>query len=61
MTESWAELTAPLALRIFGHQQVRDAYLLGMAIKEIAVLVTFDCGLRYMAWPEFSRHLLVLE
>ena len=54
-------LTAPFASRIFGHQQVTDAYLLGMAIKEDGVLVTFDRGLRYFAGPEFSRNLLVLE
>jgi hypothetical protein len=61
MTESWTALTAPFAARITGHQQVTDAYLLGMAIKEDGVLVTFDRGLRYMAGPEFNKNLLVLE
>lgn len=61
MTESWVTLTAPFADRIFGHQQVTDAYLLGMAIKSDGVLVTFDRGLRYMAGPRFSKNLLVLE
>ncbi|MGA2572166.1 MAG: TA system VapC family ribonuclease toxin [Terracidiphilus sp.] len=61
MTESWVTLTAPFADRIFGHQQVTDAYLLGLAIKEDGVLVTFDRGLRYMAGPEFSKNLLILE
>lgn len=61
ITESWATLTAPFAARIFGHQQVTDAYLLGLAIKNDGVLVTFDRGLRYMAGPKFSRNLLVLE
>ena len=61
ITESWATLTAPFATRIFGHQQVTDAYLLGLAIKEDGVLVTFDRGLKYMAGAEFSRNLLVLE
>jgi hypothetical protein len=59
--ESWTTLTAPFADRIFGHQQVTDAYLLGLAIREDGVLVTFDRGLRYMAGAEFSRNLLVLE
>jgi uncharacterized protein len=59
--ESWAELTAPFAGRIFGHQQVTDAYLLGLAIKNDGALVTFDRGLRYMAGSEFRRNLLVLE
>ncbi len=61
MTESWTTMTAPFADRIFGHQQVTDAYLLGLAIKENGVLVTFDRGLKYLAGPEFSRNLLVLE
>lgn len=61
ITDSWAALTAPFADRIFGHQQVTDAYLLGLAIKEDGVLVTFDRGLKYMAGAEFSRNLLVLD
>ena len=60
-TESWAKLTAPFADRIFGHQQVTDAYLLGLAINENGVLVTFDRGLRYMAGAEFRKNILVLE
>jgi hypothetical protein len=61
ITESWTAVTAPFADRIFGHQQVTDAYLLGLAIKADGVLVTFDRGLKYMAGAEFSRNLLVLE
>ena len=61
LTESWAALTAPFASRISGHQQVTDAYLLGMAIKEGGVLVTFDRGLKYLAGPEFAKNLLVLQ
>jgi uncharacterized protein len=59
--ESWVEVTARFAARITGHQQVTDAYLLGLAIKEDGVLVTFDKGIRYMAGAEFSRNVLVLE
>ena len=61
LADSWNALTAPFADRIFGHQQVTDAYLLGLAIKEDGVLVTFDRGLKFMAGAEFSRNLLVLE
>jgi len=61
ITASWVTLTAPFAARISGHQQVTDAYLLGLAIKENAVLVTFDKGIRYMAGAEFRRNVLVLE
>lgn len=59
--ESWVTVTTPFAARISGHQQVTDAYLLGLAIKNDGVLVTFDRGLRYMAGPQFSQNLLVLE
>lgn len=59
--ESWVDLTARFALRISGHQQVTDAYLLALAIKEKGALVTFDKGIRYMAGAEFSRNVLLLE
>lgn len=59
--ESWVTLTAPFAARIFGHQQVTDAYLLGLAIKEKGVLVTFDKGIQYMAGGEFSGNVQLLE
>lgn len=59
--ESWVAVTAGFAARISGHQQITDAYLLGLAIKKNGVLVTFDRGLRYMAGPEYSRNLLILE
>ncbi|MGO8933801.1 MAG: TA system VapC family ribonuclease toxin [Terracidiphilus sp.] len=58
---SWTLLTASFAARITGHQQITDAYLLGLAIKEDGVLVTFDRGIKYMAGPEFSRNVLILE
>jgi toxin-antitoxin system PIN domain toxin len=60
ISDGWAALTARFASRIFGHQQVTDAYLLGMAIKEDGVLVTFDRGIKYMAGEEFSRNVLIL-
>lgn len=59
--KSWVELTAPFAARIFGHQQVTDAYLLGLAIKERGMLVTFDKGIQHMAGVEFGQNVLVLE
>lgn len=59
--DSWVTLTAPFAARISGHQQVTDAYLLGLAIKEDGVLVTFDKGIRFMAGPQYSRNVLVLQ
>ena len=61
MDESWVTLTARFASRVRGHQQVTDAYLLGLAIKEKGLLVTFDKGIQYMAGAEFSQHVLLLE
>jgi uncharacterized protein len=59
--ESWATLTMAFVDRITGHQQITDAYLLGLAIKENGVLVTFDRGLKYLAGAEFAGNLLVLQ
>ena len=61
MRDSWVELTAPLAARILGHQHVTDAYLLGLAIREDGVLVSFDRALRFLAGEEFAGHLQVLD
>jgi hypothetical protein len=61
MTERWAIVTRPFAARIVGHQQVTDAYLLGLAIKDGGVLVTFDRGIEYLAGEEFSEHVLLLK
>lgn len=61
IVDSWATLTAPFSARIFGHQQVTDAYLLGLAIKELGVLVTFDSGFGVLAGSEYDRNLRVLS
>jgi toxin-antitoxin system PIN domain toxin len=61
ITTGWADLTAPFRERIFGHQQVTDAFLLGLAIKEDGVLVTFDKAIQSMAGPQFRNHVLVLQ
>jgi toxin-antitoxin system PIN domain toxin len=61
LDQSWVTLTARFDSRIRGHQQMTDAYLLGLAIKEDRVLVTFDKGFQYMAGHEFRENLLVLE
>jgi toxin-antitoxin system PIN domain toxin len=61
MTEGWASLVEPFCERVFGHQQITDAYLLGLAVKEGGVLVTLDKAIRYMAGTQHSGHVLVLE
>jgi predicted nucleic acid-binding protein len=58
---NWTSITAPFKGRIFGHQQITDAYLLGLAVKEGGVLVTLDKAIRSMAGPNLSKHVLVLE
>lgn len=37
-----ADAVAPFRERIIGHQQIADAYLLGLAMRKKARLVTFD-------------------
>lgn len=59
--DTWVEVTSRFAHRIHGHQQVTDAYLLGLAIKGKGILVTFDQRIQYLAGSEFSQNLLVLE
>lgn len=56
----WQTLTEPFARRLHGHNQVTDAYLLGLAVKEGLVLTTFDRGIVHMA-GEHRKHVLLLE
>jgi len=61
ITTGWADLAAPFRDRVFGYQQITDAYLLGLAVKGNGILVTLDKAIRYMAGPQYSKHVLVLE
>ena len=61
ITTSWASITAPFRDRVFGHQQITDAYLLGLAVRRNGVLVTFDKAIQFIAGPKYSQHVLVLE
>jgi hypothetical protein len=61
MSLDWRSLTAPFADRIFGHQQVTDACLIGLAVQDDGVLVTMDRGIRFLAGRQYSGNLLVLE
>lgn len=60
-TKCWAELVAPFADRVFGYKQITDAYLLGLAIKENGILVSFDKAMRSFVGPKFSGNVLILE
>jgi len=57
---SLGEAIAPFQHRLFGHKQVSDAYLLGLAIKHKGTLATLDRGVQALAGDEFARHLLLL-
>lgn len=61
ISHDWIVLVAPFHRRVFGHQQITDAYLLGLAVKENGVLVTMDKAVQYLAGAEYSHHVLVLE
>jgi uncharacterized protein len=49
ISSDWHTLTSPFFERLFGHKQVTDAYLLGLAIHEGLVLATFDKALLHLA------------
>jgi len=59
--DDWATLAAPFIERVFGHQQITDAYLLGLAVKQEGVLVTMDKAIKYLAGTRYSKNVLVLE
>ena len=61
ITAGWLTLAAPFRERVFGHQQITDAFLLGLAVKEHGVLVTLDKAFKFLAGERYSKHLLVLE
>lgn len=61
LIESWIALSAPFSGSVFGHQQVTESYLLGLAIKEKGVLVTFDRRINALAGSTYSRNVLVLS
>jgi toxin-antitoxin system PIN domain toxin len=60
MRTDWPTVAEFFQGRLFGHQQITDAYLLGMAIKEKGVLVTLDKALKTLAGPEYLKNILVL-
>lgn len=59
ITGDWQTMTKPFFNRLQGHNQVTDAYLLGVAIQEGLVLATFDQAMLHMA-GEHRNHVRVL-
>ncbi len=55
------ESVQPFKERLFGHQQVSDAYLLGLAVVKRGKLVTLDRGISTLAGTELSDHITLLE
>jgi hypothetical protein len=59
--ESWQEVVQPFASRLPGYKQVTDAYLLGLAIRQVGVLVTLDAHNAPLTGPHFAAHVLTLR
>jgi predicted nucleic acid-binding protein len=57
---SWLELIRPLAPRLHGYRQVTDALLLGLAIRNGAILVTLDRRIQALAGEAYAANLLTL-
>lgn len=60
IAHSWRTLTKPFFQRLYGHKQVTDACLLGLAIQDGLVLVTFDRAIAHLA-GEYSKHVHILD
>jgi toxin-antitoxin system PIN domain toxin len=61
MAEGWVALVEPFCERVHGHQQITDAYLLGLAVKKGGVLVTLDKAVRYLAGEKHRGNVLLLQ
>ena len=61
ITADWSALSSPFFKRVFGHNQITDAFLLGMAIQEELVLATFDKAMLHLAGKYRSHVLLLTE
>ena len=60
ISSDWRTLCSPFFKRLFGHNQITDAFLLGLAVHAGLVLVTFDRGIRHLAGGH-RNHVLLLE
>ena len=57
---SWLEVIQPLTPRLHGYRQVTDALLLGLAIRNGAILVTLDRRIQALAGEAYAANLLTL-
>ncbi len=60
ITADWQTLCSPFFKRLYGTNQVTDAYLLGLAVREDLVLVTMDKAILHLAGKEYRKHILLL-
>jgi toxin-antitoxin system PIN domain toxin len=58
---NWRTSCKPFLKRLFGTKQITDAYLLGLAVRENLVLVTFDKAILHLAGSEYRKHVLLLQ
>jgi hypothetical protein len=58
---SWLELVSPFFSRLHGYRQVTDALLLGLAVRNGAVLVTLDRSIHALAGEAYAANLLTLD
>ena len=61
MDLAFGEAVERLQERLFGHQQVTDAYLLGLAVSKKGKLATLDHGIKNLAGIELDQYLEIIE
>ncbi len=60
MDLAFSEAVESFQDRLFGHQQVTDAYLLGLAVSKRGKVVTLDRAVKSLAATEFEQYLEIL-
>jgi uncharacterized protein len=58
---NFADAVQALEPRLFGHQQVTDAYLLGLAVRKKGKLATLDLGIKTLAGDESASYLEIIQ
>jgi hypothetical protein len=61
ISADWHTLCGPLFKRLFGHNQITDAYMLGLALREGLILVTQHRAIVHLAGDEHRKHVLLLD
>lgn len=60
MADDWRSVVLPLIANIQGHNQIPDAYLLGLAIQRGGILATTDQRIGGLASGRFKQNLLLI-